>query len=154
MATADIVICTTGVPGLLKKEMIRKGQVILALSNPKPEISPEDARAAGASFAADGRGANNALAFPGLFRGALNARARRAGLVQRDAPDQAVEPSREDVSGVGRRALGEPDRVDELQERAPRNHGRRRIPGLSRSLREQPSSLVIEQKEGGMEIPP
>jgi malate dehydrogenase (oxaloacetate-decarboxylating) len=77
MASADIVICTTGVPGLIKKEMIRKGQVILALSNPKPEISPEDARAAGASFAADGRGVNNALAFPGVFRGALNARARK-----------------------------------------------------------------------------
>ena len=77
MAQSDIVICTTGVPGLLKKEMIKKGQVILALSNPNPEITPEDARAAGASFAADGRGANNALAFPGLFRGALNARARK-----------------------------------------------------------------------------
>ncbi|MGE5188431.1 MAG: NAD-dependent malic enzyme [Gemmatimonadota bacterium] len=77
MAGADIVICTTGVPGLIKKEMIRKGQVILALSNPRPEILPEDARAAGASFAADGRGANNALAFPGLFRGALDARARK-----------------------------------------------------------------------------
>src|SRR5574341_1303248 len=77
MASSDIVICTTGVPGLLKQEMIRKGQVILALSNPRPEILPEDARSAGASFAADGRGVNNALAFPGLFRGALNARARK-----------------------------------------------------------------------------
>jgi malate dehydrogenase (oxaloacetate-decarboxylating) len=77
MASSDIVICTTGVPGLIKKEMIRKGQVILALSNPRPEISPEEAREAGASFAADGRGVNNALAFPGVFRGALNARARK-----------------------------------------------------------------------------
>ena len=77
MAGADIVICTTGVAGLIRKEMIRKGQVILALSNPRPEILPDDARAAGASFAADGRGANNALAFPGLFRGALDARARK-----------------------------------------------------------------------------
>ena len=42
MAQSDIVICTTGVPGLLKKEMIKKGQVILALSNPNPEIAPED----------------------------------------------------------------------------------------------------------------
>ena len=39
MSRSDIVICTTGVPGLLKKEMIRKGQVILALSNPNPEIT-------------------------------------------------------------------------------------------------------------------
>ena len=77
MGLSDIVICTTGVPGLIKKEMIKKGQVILALSNPNPEISPDDARAAGASFAADGRGVNNALAFPGIFRGALDARARK-----------------------------------------------------------------------------
>ena len=77
MASSDIVICTTGVQGLIKKEMIRKGQVILALSNPRPEILPEEAREAGASFAADGRGVNNALAFPGVFRGALNARARK-----------------------------------------------------------------------------
>ena len=77
MEAADIVICTTGVAGLIAPETIRKGQVILALSNPNPEISPEDARKAGASFAADGRGVNNALAFPGLFRGALDARARK-----------------------------------------------------------------------------
>jgi len=57
--------------------MIRKGQIILALSNPRPEISPEEARGAGAAFAADGRSVNNALAFPGIFRGALSARARR-----------------------------------------------------------------------------
>jgi malate dehydrogenase (oxaloacetate-decarboxylating) len=75
--TANVVIATTGVPGLIRKEWVRKGQVILALSNPRPEITPEDARQAGASFAADGRGVNNALAFPGLFRGALDARARK-----------------------------------------------------------------------------
>jgi malate dehydrogenase (oxaloacetate-decarboxylating) len=90
MEAADIVICTTGVPGLVKKEMIRKGQVILALSNPKPEIAPDEARAAGASFAADGRGANNALAFPGLFRGALNARARKINNRMKIAAAKAI----------------------------------------------------------------
>ncbi len=77
MAVADIVVATTGTPGLIKPEMVRKGKVILALSNPNPEIRPEDALAAGAAFATDGRYVNNALAFPGLFRGALNARARK-----------------------------------------------------------------------------
>jgi malate dehydrogenase (oxaloacetate-decarboxylating) len=77
MAVANIVITTTGVPGLIKSGMVRKGQVVLALSNPNPEIRPEDALAAGATFATDGRYVNNALAFPGLFRGALNARSRR-----------------------------------------------------------------------------
>jgi len=49
--------------------------VILALSNPDPEIEPLVARAQGAAFAADGKGINNVLAFPGLFKGALEARA-------------------------------------------------------------------------------
>jgi malate dehydrogenase (oxaloacetate-decarboxylating) len=75
MREADIVVATTGRPGLIRPEHVRRGQVIFALSNPEPEISPEDARAAGAAFAADGRTVNNALAYPGLFRGALSVRA-------------------------------------------------------------------------------
>ncbi|HEY9712157.1 MAG TPA: malic enzyme-like NAD(P)-binding protein, partial [Chroococcales cyanobacterium] len=77
MQESDIVIATTGVPGLIKPEMVKKQQVILALSNPDPEIDPELALAQGAIYAADGRTINNALAFPGLFRGALMAGARR-----------------------------------------------------------------------------
>jgi len=76
MAGADTVIATTGVPGLIKPELVRAGQVILALSNPDPEILPDDALEAGAAFAADGKGVNNATAFPGLFKGALAVRAR------------------------------------------------------------------------------
>ncbi len=76
MENASVVVATTGVPNLIKPEMVRKRQIILALSNPDPEIKPEDAVNAGAAFAADGRGVNNALAFPGLFKGALAARAR------------------------------------------------------------------------------
>ncbi len=75
MKEARIVIATTGVPGLIKAEMIQPKQVILALSNPNPEITAEDALAAGAAYAADGRSVNNAVAFPGLFKGALMARA-------------------------------------------------------------------------------
>jgi malate dehydrogenase (oxaloacetate-decarboxylating) len=77
LAHATIVVATTGAPGLIRPGMIRKGQVVLALSNPNPEIRPEDALAAGAAFAVDGKMVNNALAFPGIFRGALDARARR-----------------------------------------------------------------------------
>jgi malate dehydrogenase (oxaloacetate-decarboxylating) len=77
MAEADIVIATTGVPGLIRPESVRPGQVILALSNPDPEIEPQAALAAGAAFAADGKSINNVLGFPGLFRGALDAGARR-----------------------------------------------------------------------------
>ncbi|HWJ03264.1 MAG TPA: ACT domain-containing protein [Verrucomicrobiae bacterium] len=73
MQECDIVISATGVRGLIKPEWIRQGQVILALSNPDPEITPEEAMAAGAVFAADGRSVNNVLGFPGLFRGVLDA---------------------------------------------------------------------------------
>lgn len=76
MADAKIVVATTGCPGLIKPEMVRAGQIILALSNPNPEIRPDAALAAGAAFAADGKSVNNALAFPGIFRGALDAGAR------------------------------------------------------------------------------
>ena len=72
-----IVVATTGCPGLIKPEMVQPGQVILALSNPDAEIKPQHALEAGASFAADGKSINNALAFPGIFRGALLARASR-----------------------------------------------------------------------------
>jgi malate dehydrogenase (oxaloacetate-decarboxylating) len=71
MDEADVVVATTGVPGLIEPEMVREGQVILAITNPYPEIEPEDALAAGAAFAADGKSVNNVLGYPGIFRGAL-----------------------------------------------------------------------------------
>jgi len=77
MARSDIVIATTGAAGLIKPEMVRKGQVILALSNPNPEIDPDLALSRGAAFAADGKMVNNVLGFPGIFRGAVDANAPR-----------------------------------------------------------------------------
>lgn len=71
----DIVVATTGRPGLIAPERVRPGQVIFALSNPDPEIAPDVALAAGAAFAGDGRSINNALAYPGIFKGALSVRA-------------------------------------------------------------------------------
>ena len=72
MANCDIVVSTTGVQGLIKPEMVRKGQILLALSNPHPEIEPEVALKNGAAFAADGKVVNNVLGFPGIFRGAVD----------------------------------------------------------------------------------
>ena len=77
MSECDIVIATTGVPNLIKPEMVRKGQVILALSNPNPEIDPDVALERGAAFAADGKSVNNVLGFPGIFRGAVDAHSPR-----------------------------------------------------------------------------
>ena len=77
MSECQIVIATTGTPNLIRPEMIHKGQVILALSNPKPEIDAEEAMARGAVFAADGKSVNNVLGFPGIFRGAVDSRSPR-----------------------------------------------------------------------------
>ena len=74
MAESDVVIATTGVAGLIRPELVREGQLVFALSNPDPEIEPHEALKAGARFAADGKNINNVLGFPGLFRGALDAR--------------------------------------------------------------------------------
>jgi malate dehydrogenase (oxaloacetate-decarboxylating) len=77
MRQADIVIATTGAPGLIKPEMVRQGQIILALSNPIPEIDPDIAVQAGAAFAADGKLVNNVLGFPGILRGVVDTQAPR-----------------------------------------------------------------------------
>jgi malate dehydrogenase (oxaloacetate-decarboxylating) len=77
MAEADIVVATTGVKGLISPSKVRPGQIILALSNPDPEIEPDVALAHGASVAFDGKSVNNLLAFPGILRGAVDAAATR-----------------------------------------------------------------------------
>ncbi len=72
-------------PNILTKEMIRamnEKQIIFAMANPVPEIMPSEARSAGASVIATGRSdypnqVNNVLGFPGIFRGALDAKAVR-----------------------------------------------------------------------------
>lgn len=76
VAQGDIVSLTTGRAGLLQPSMIRRGQIILALSNPSPEIEPAVALAAGAASALDGRSVNNLLGYPGMFKGAIMAGAR------------------------------------------------------------------------------
>ena len=90
MAGADIVVATTGQPGLIKPEMVREGQVILALTNPDPEISPRAAEEAGAAFAADGAAVNNVLGYPGIFRGALMAGAARISTGMKLAAARAI----------------------------------------------------------------
>jgi len=79
---ADVFIGVSA-PGLVTPEMVRsmaKDAVVFACANPTPEIFPADAKAAGAAVVASGRSdfpnqINNVLAFPGIFRGALDARA-------------------------------------------------------------------------------
>lgn len=90
MAESDIIVATTGVPGLIKPADIRPGQVVLALTNPVPEIEPDEALAAGARFAADGKSVNNVLGFPGLFKGVLMARAPIITPAMKVAAAQAI----------------------------------------------------------------
>ncbi len=90
MAESDIIVATTGVPGLIKPADIRPGQVVLALTNPVPEIEPDEALAAGARFAADGKSVNNVLGFPGLFKGVLMARAPIITSAMKVAAAQAI----------------------------------------------------------------
>ncbi|MBV7272533.1 NAD-dependent malic enzyme [Clostridium sp. PL3] len=80
---ADVFIGVSA-PGVLTKEMVKtmnKGAVIFAMANPVPEIFPEEAIEAGAAVVGTGRSdyanqINNVLAFPGIFRGALDVRAK------------------------------------------------------------------------------
>ncbi len=75
MERCDVVISTTGVEGLIDPSMVKPQQIILALTNPVPEITEEQALKAGAAFYSDGRYVNNLLAYPGIFKGALETRA-------------------------------------------------------------------------------
>ncbi|MCD6275788.1 MAG: NADP-dependent malic enzyme, partial [Thermoplasmata archaeon] len=82
---ADVLISFTRPgPGVIKKEWIAKmndDAIVFPLANPVPEILPEEAKEAGARIVGTGRSdypnqINNSLGFPGIFRGALDVRAR------------------------------------------------------------------------------
>ena len=79
---ADIFVGVSS-PGVLTQDMVKtmnKNPIVMAMANPIPEIMPEEAKAAGAAVVGTGRSdfpnqINNVLAFPGIFRGALDCRA-------------------------------------------------------------------------------
>jgi len=82
LAGADVFIGVSA-PGMVTTEMVKtmnRDAIVFACANPTPEIFPEDAKAGGAAVVSTGRSdfpnqINNVLAFPGIFRGALDARA-------------------------------------------------------------------------------
>jgi len=79
---ADIFVGVSA-PGIVSKEMVAsmaKDSILFAMANPTPEIMPDEAKAAGARVVGTGRSdfpnqVNNVVAFPGIFRGTLEARA-------------------------------------------------------------------------------
>ena len=80
-------------PNMLSRAMVEsmdRDPIVFALANPVSEITVEDALGAGAALAMDGRGMNNALAYPGIFRGALDARAKRITHEMKLAAAQAL----------------------------------------------------------------
>ncbi len=106
---ADIFIGVSA-PGALKKEWIAEmgdKPVIFAMANPVPEIFPDEALAGGAYIIGTGRSdfpnqINNVLAFPGIFRGALDAQARKITVEMQIAaakgiasliPDEELSPT-------------------------------------------------------------
>lgn len=114
---ADVVIaCSKPGPGTIKPEWLRQmkpGAIVFACANPVPEIWPWEAQEAGVAIFATGRSdfpnqVNNSLCFPGLFRGALDVRARTitdemcfasaealAGAVERPTADR-IMPTMDD----------------------------------------------------------
>ena len=84
---ADVFIGVSA-PGVLKADWVKtmaEKSIIFAMANPTPEIFPDEAKAAGAYIVGTGRSdypnqINNVLAFPGIFRGALDARAKNITL--------------------------------------------------------------------------
>ena len=94
---ADIFIGVSA-PGVLKKEWIKDmadKPIIFAMANPEPEIYPDEALEGGAYIAGTGRSdfpnqINNVLAFPGIFRGALDARAKKITMAMKIAAAQGI----------------------------------------------------------------
>ena len=97
MKDADIFIGVS-MPNLVTEDMVRsmaKDPIVFAMSNPTPEIMPDVAIKAGASVVGTGRSdfpnqVNNLLAFPGIFRGALDARAKEITEEMKEAAARAI----------------------------------------------------------------
>jgi malate dehydrogenase (oxaloacetate-decarboxylating) len=94
---ADVFIGLSA-PGMLTKEMVmtmKKDPIIFAMANPTPEIMPEEAAAGGCKVMGTGRSdfpnqINNVLAFPGIFRGALDVRASDINDAMKIAAAEAI----------------------------------------------------------------
>lgn len=94
---ADVFVGVSA-PGVLTQDMIRsmaEDPIIFALANPEPEIMPDEAAEAGALVVATGRSdfpnqVNNSLAFPGVFRGALDSRAKDINDAMKLAAAEAI----------------------------------------------------------------
>ncbi len=120
------------VAGAVTPEMVkamRPGAIVIAMANPVPEIFPDEARAAGAAVVGTGRSdypnqVNNVLAFPGIFRGALDTRSR-------DISNGMKIAAAEAIAGLVAPAELSPDYI------IPRAFDRRVGPAVAAAVAEQ-----------------
>jgi len=108
MEDADVFIGLSA-PGIVSKQIVETmadDPIVFALANPEPEIKPDKAREAGAFITATGRSdfdnqVNNSLAFPGVFRGALDVRASHINEEMKQAASEAIagfiEPEKDKI---------------------------------------------------------
>ena len=86
-------------PNIITGDMVRSMEqdpIVFALANPVSEIPVGDAKRAGAAIALDGRGMNNALAYPGIFRGTLDVRAKQITTAMKLAAANALADAAQD----------------------------------------------------------
>jgi len=93
MTHMDIIIATTSHGNIISPKMVRQDQIIFALSEPQPEIDPNEAMMAGACLAINSRAINNLLCCPGLWRGTLDAQAETINFAMYRAAAHAIAKS-------------------------------------------------------------
>ncbi len=108
MQDADVFIGLSA-PGIVSGDMVElmaEDSIVFALANPEPEILPDEAKEAGAFITATGRSdfdnqVNNSLAFPGIFRGALDVKASEINEEMKIAASEAIrdfiEPEKDQI---------------------------------------------------------
>ncbi|HEX5501337.1 MAG TPA: malic enzyme-like NAD(P)-binding protein, partial [Thermomicrobiales bacterium] len=154
---ADIFIGVSA-PGALSQAMIQTmapDPIVFALANPIPEIEPGDAKAAGALVVATGRSdhpnqVNNSLAFPGIFRGALDVKARRINDAMKIAAAHAIadlvapDDLEPDFIIPDSLSYQVPPKVAAAVARAAIETGEAKVPGNPDEIEEHAFDLVYE----------
>ncbi len=161
---ADVFIGLS-VAGALDGDGVRSmapDPVIFALANPVPEILPDEARAAGAAVVATGRSdfpnqVNNCLAFPGIFRGALDVRARQIDEGMKIAAARAIAASVSDRDRSPDRIIPDamdftvPPRVAEAVARAAHGSGLSRVDTDPAEVGRRLTEYIYEKRSIGEE---
>ncbi len=131
MKGADIFVGVSA-PGIVTKEMVasmNEGAILFAMANPTPEIMPDLAKEAGAAVVGTGRSdfpnqVNNVIAFPGIFKGALEAHARQITEEMKLAAAEAIASLVSDEERSAEFIMPDPfdPRIAQVVAQAVKNH--------------------------------